>query len=122
MLADVELRQQTQGRLSLDTVLAEFAACHLPSDKMWRVKDFLSTLDQLSESDIFLSLYRRYADSARFPDLSKAYDLLGLSVDRDGTLQLNNAAPGLNIRTAMTGARSKPEQVASCPADSLSVS
>ena len=121
MLADVELRQQTQGRVSLDTVLAEFAACHLPSEKMWRVEDFLNTLDDIGESNIFMALYRNYADSTRFPDLSKAYDLLGLKVDRSGTLQLNDTVPGLAIRTGMTGARSRPEQVASCPSESSPV-
>lgn len=118
MLADVELREQSQGRVSLDTILAEFAACHLPSEKLWRVEDFLRTLDQIGESNVFISLYRRYADSARFPDLGKAYSLLGLSVDRHGTLRLNRTAPGLTIRTAMTGARPRPERVASCPAES----
>ncbi len=121
MLADVELRQQSQGRVSLDTVLAEFAACHLPSDKMWRVRDFLNTLDKIGETDIFMSLYHRYADNSRFPDLNGAYQMLGLSVDRDGELQLGNRAPGLAMRTEMTGARPRPERVASCPSESRPV-
>ena len=107
--------------MSLDTVLAEFAACHLPSEKMWRVKDFLETLDEIGKSKIFMYLYRRYADSTRFPDLDDAYDLLGLSVDRHGTLRLRNSEPGLAIRTGMTGARFRPDRLASCPSTTTSV-
>jgi hypothetical protein len=117
MLADVELRQQSKGRVSLDTVLAEFASCHLPSEKLWRVEDFLATLDEIGESDIFMSLYHRYADSARFPDLASAYQQLGLSVGRDNKLQLGDDPPGLSLRTSMTGARFNPQQVVACPSD-----
>jgi predicted metalloprotease with PDZ domain len=122
LLADVDLRRQSGGRQSLDLVLDEFAACHLPSEKMWKVEEFLATLDQIGKTDVFTRLYDRYVDNPRFPDLDNAYAYLGLSSSRKGKLRLGDGASGVTVRNAMTAPRDNRQRIASCPTSTTPVS
>jgi len=112
LIADLELRQRSDGRQSLDTVLADFAACHLPSDRLWKPEEFLARLDQLAGGDLFGDLHRRYIDSERFPDLDGAYAALGLTVD-GGVLHVSAVPRASSLRGELLGP--VPARFASCP-------
>jgi hypothetical protein len=92
LLADLDLRKRSGGRRTLDSVLDQFAACHLPAQRIWNIETFFTTLDEISGTPTFMPLYRRHVDSSRFPDLGAAYRDLGL-VDRNGELQLLDVDP-----------------------------
>jgi hypothetical protein len=104
LLADLELRRRSAGRTSLDSVLAAFAACCLPSRRSWGGRELFERLDALSDTDVFTGLHDRHADSTRFPDLAAAYAQLGLEVD-DGRVGLIDA-PRAALRDAIMAQRS----------------
>ena len=80
LMADYQLRTQTQGRESLDTALAGLARCCLPSHVAWRGRDVLQRLDEITRTTVFTNLHDRYVRSEAFPDLSEIYAGLGLEV------------------------------------------
>jgi len=101
LLADVELRRRSSGTQSLDTALAAFGDCCLPSDRSWSAREMLEKLDELTGFDVFMVLYRKYVDSDRFPDLGAIYRELGLrSIGQTG-LHLESDAPLRAIREAI---------------------
>jgi hypothetical protein len=69
LLADVALREQSQGEESLDVVLGRFQECCLPSRRRWSGQEFFEKLDALVMSPVFMPLYRRYANQPGFPDV-----------------------------------------------------
>lgn len=83
LLADIELRRRSEGVISLDVALGHFQECCLPAERRWRASTFMAKLDELVESDVFSSLYKKYANSAEFPDFQDAYRNLGIIADGD---------------------------------------
>ena len=103
LLADLELRRRTGGRISLDVAMQRFADCCLPSDKMWQARDVMQRLDQLVGEAVFVQLHDRYVESSDFPELHDAYRALGVQLRQD-EVSLDNDAPLASMREAiMTG-------------------
>ena len=100
LLADVELRRQSNGEQSLDDVLHKFQLCCLPSERAWSGTQLFARLDGFLETPIFMPLYRRYADTAGFPDVRPLLAELGVIVD-DDTVSLEQDAILAALRTAM---------------------
>jgi hypothetical protein len=69
----------------------------MPSDRIWSGAEFMAKLDELSDSDVFMRLYRTHVQSAEFPDLQATYRRLGLSPSLRG-LRLLDDAPDAPIR------------------------
>jgi hypothetical protein len=101
LIADVTLREQSSGEESLDLVLDKLQACCLPSDRMWSGRELFAKMDSLTAYPIFMQLYRRYADTAGFPDMRPLIERLGLSVSND-RVRLKRNAELVSIRTAIT--------------------
>ncbi|MDJ0710494.1 MAG: hypothetical protein QNJ14_08895 [Woeseiaceae bacterium] len=72
LLADLEIRERSNGRDSLDAVLGRFQACCLPSDRRWSGTELMNRLDSLLDEPVFVPLYRRHADAVGFPDVTAA--------------------------------------------------
>jgi hypothetical protein len=92
LMADVTLRERSDGAESLDTVLDRLQTCCLPSTRTWTGPEFFAALDELIEDAVFMPLYRRYADRAGFPDVSTYMDRLGV-VGADGAARIDPDAP-----------------------------
>ncbi|KRA17257.1 hypothetical protein ASD69_11140 [Lysobacter sp. Root604] len=107
--ADLALRRE-RG-LDLDTVLSRYARCCLDAtaDDMDAVspQDFAAELDRLGGDGVFARLYRRYARSREFPDLSAAYAALGLEPDGGSGLGYSPRADAQKLRTAIMGPRAR---------------
>lgn len=101
LMADVALREQSNGQQTLDSVLQQLQSCCLPSDRVWSGPELFATLDDLSGRTVFMPLYRRYADAAGFPDTSPVFAELGLKVE-DGRVRLLRDANLMAIRSAIT--------------------
>ncbi len=80
LMADVQLRERSGGNESLDIVLGRLQECCLPSDRTWSGPELFAQLDELASSPVFTPLYRRFADTAGFPDTSDLFERLGLGV------------------------------------------
>lgn len=101
LMADVQLRRQSGGRESLDTVLGQLQACCLPSAYSWSGIELFRKLDEFVDAPLFAALYRQYADAASFPDARPLLSDLGISLV-DGSVQLDPAAALADVRDAIT--------------------
>ena len=101
LLADVQLREQSGGDESLDTVLGRFQACCLPSTHVWSGPELFTRLDELSDTPVFMALYRRHANTAGFPDPSEVFERLGLTA-AGGKVRLQRNAELQELRQSIT--------------------
>ncbi|MEM7433219.1 MAG: hypothetical protein AAF351_14960 [Pseudomonadota bacterium] len=97
LLADVELRQKTDHRLSLDVALGRLQACCLPANRKWSGPEFFTQLDELTETSVFMDLYRQHATRVGFPSTRETLRNLGVT-DASGRVNLDDAAPWAGIR------------------------
>jgi hypothetical protein len=97
--ADVRLRS---GGESLDAALRALHECCVDPAETWRARNLMRTLDRLTESSVFMDLYRGQARARSFPDLSGLYGKLGLRVTARG-IQLDDRAPLAAGRRAIMG-------------------
>ena len=97
LMADVQLRERNE---SLDDVLDKFQACCLPSDRIWSGPELFAKFDELASSPVFTPLYRRFADTAGFPDTSDIFKRLGLAV-ADGEVRIRFLAELRAIRNSI---------------------
>ena len=103
LIADVELRERSGGQEGLDDVLGRFQSCCLPSRRVWSGAEFFAKLDTLISEPLFMRLYKRYADTAGFPDTSDLMARLGVSAS-GGEISLKRNAELRSIRDAITEA------------------
>lgn len=101
LIADVELRRRSNGTQSLDTVLGQLQQCCLPANRVWSGTELFATLDGFLGEPLFMPLYRRYADTAGFPDTSDVFAQLGMKID-DGEVRMRRNGELQEIREAIT--------------------
>jgi predicted metalloprotease with PDZ domain len=101
LMADVQLRERSGGSKTLDSVLQRLQACCLPSPDVWTGPEFFTKLDSLIDEPVFMPLYRRYADTAGFPDTSEVFERLGLRVS-DNKVSIRRKAELGDIRATIT--------------------
>lgn len=100
LLADYKLRQQSNGKQSLDTALNELHHCCLPTRHLWEGLELMKKLDEITGTEVFTGLYNQYISSTKFPDMTAIYRELGLTV-QGKKLILDDHAPAANIRKAI---------------------
>ncbi|HLU05250.1 MAG TPA: hypothetical protein VKZ91_01740 [Woeseiaceae bacterium] len=105
LLADVTLRERSGGSQTLDDVMERLQFCCLPSQRAWSGPELFETLDKLAGTPVFMPLYRRYADTAGFPDTRPVFGRLGLAVS-DDKVRVRRGGELQHIRTAITRADS----------------
>lgn len=103
LLGDVQQRQQSGGRESLEVILKRLQACCLPSDRSWTARELFRKFDELSEHKVWFSLYRKYSSSPGVPDLETVYAQLGIQLAQDGSITLYDAAPQSKLRRQLMG-------------------
>lgn len=101
LLADLELRQRSNGQESLDTVLGRLQSCCLPAARKWSGPDLFSKLDSFLDEPLFMPLYDRYANSNGFPDVSAALTDLGV-VTAGASVELSDRARLAALRVAIS--------------------
>jgi hypothetical protein len=103
LMADITLRERSNGEESLDTVLGRLQQCCLPSKRRWSGPQLFRKLDTFTESPVFMPLYRQYANDANFPDVARLMSDLGVSTNPDGDVSLDEQSPLADIRRAISG-------------------
>ncbi len=91
LLADVRLRQITNNKKSLDSILFAFNECCLSDSRWWTAYEVMNKFDMLSNTSIFTEIYQENVYSDNFPDLSNTYLQLGLSANGHELLFINEA-------------------------------
>lgn len=102
LLADVTLRDRSDGAESLDTVLGQLQQCCLPAEASWSGPRLFRKLDSLLSEPVFMRLYRQYATTPGFPDYQRVLGRLGVEID-DNKVRLTDDADLATIRDAITG-------------------
>ncbi len=97
LLADVELRRRSGGRQTLDSALAGIAECCMDLSKVWRARDMMQRMDEITGTDIFMRIYRQHTRSSNFPAVEDVLTDLGVR-ERWGRVRLNNEAELADIR------------------------
>jgi len=98
--ADMQLRNSSSGRQSLDTALKSLWSCCLENGKTWRAKEMFTQLDELTETRIFMSLYNEYVHAEGFPDMRDTWKLLGV-ITRNERVSLSDDARLAGVRKAI---------------------
>lgn len=110
LIADLELRTRAdEGPRSLDDVLAQLAACCLPSERSWGGRELFERLDVLASTELFVPLYDRMVQSCAFPELAQAWERLGLEVDGRSVRVVEASS---RLRAAIMGARAEADAYA----------
>ena len=86
LMADIKLRQRSDGEESIDTVLSQLQVCCLPSKRQWSGSGLFKKLDSFLESPVFMPLYRRYANEDGFPDTAPILNDLGIEITATGVV------------------------------------
>ena len=102
LLADVTLRDRSDGAESLDTVLGQLQQCCLPAKASWSGPRLFEKLDSLLAEPVFMRLYRQYATTPGFPDYQRVLSRLGVEID-DKKVWFTDEADLAAIREAITG-------------------
>ncbi len=108
LMADVELREQSGGKESLDSILGKLQQCCLPGDRVWSGEALFQKLDTLATRPVFIPLLRRYADTAGFPDTRDVFVRLGIATG-GGKIKFRRNGELSEIRLAIT--RGDPNHV-----------
>jgi len=104
LLADIELRERSGGRESLDVALGRLQQCCLPSRRTWSGPELFGMLDSLVDGAVFMPLYERYANEDGFPEIQPALDRLGIGTDSD-RVSLRRNGELTDVRDAIIGRR-----------------
>jgi hypothetical protein len=95
LAADLALRSQSGGLLSLDTALEKLNAC-CAEDRM-SVPSMVDTLDQLNRVSIFSNLYGEAVQSKSLPDFEPLFTALGIWII-DGQVRLDQDTAAARLR------------------------
>ena len=100
LMADMQLRDTTNGRQSLDTALQSLSACCIANGKTWRAREMFELLDELTGTSIFTGLYKEYVYAHSFPDMRSTLEGLGIKT-RHEQVSLTQSAPLADVREAI---------------------
>lgn len=103
MLGDLELRQASGGRQSLDWALAELRRREGPYDRRWSAREVVAGLDRVTGRSVFAGLAGRWLESDRFPDLGPAYRALGILPTSDTQIRLGRDPGAVALRAQVMG-------------------
>lgn len=96
--ADVELRQRTEGRQSLDTALEALNRCC--ADASMSAREIATTLDRLTGQLLFVPLFDQVASSRALPPFEEIYEDLGIRIQQN-RVSLLEAHPQTPLRSAI---------------------
>jgi hypothetical protein len=96
LMVDVELRKR-QGPL-LENALRAFANCCSETEDDWTSAQAIAYCDRALGSDVFASISARYRNSSEFPRLEPLLSALGVRVDAQNNVTLDNTAELSQLR------------------------
>jgi len=111
LVADVEIRKQTNNRYGLQDALRAIAAAGGTIDKDWPLTRILTIGDKATGTVVLQDLYKKWSDTPVAIDLPQLWQMLGIHVENGRTV-FDDAAPLSQIRFGITAPRQdkmKPE-------------
>ncbi|MEZ5501444.1 MAG: hypothetical protein R3E50_01865 [Halioglobus sp.] len=95
LAADIRLRQQSGGAVTLDVALQKLNACC--ANEQLSVPQMVSRLDELNRVLLFQPLYEQLVAAKEMPSFEKLFASLGIAIV-DGTVNLQQQGPGAALR------------------------
>lgn len=106
LLADIEIRQRTDSRKSLDDALRGIVRAGGNVTVSWDLERAFATGDKATGVPVLSELHARMGSKPVEMDLALLWKRLGISVDKSGVIVYDDAAPLAPIRRGIvTGAR-----------------
>ena len=103
MMADVQIRQQTQNRFGVQDAVRAIHKKSGGNSVEWPVKKVLEVGDAATGTRVLTNLYNELRAAPGNPDLDGLFAKLGISRSASG-FQLDDSAPDAAIRKAITAA------------------
>ncbi len=103
LVADVEIRRETQNRKGLQDALRAVVGDGGTIDKDWPLEQALKIGDRATGTHVLSKMYAEWKDKPVPVDLPKLWEELGVRLKADGAVELVSSAPLAAIREAITG-------------------
>jgi len=107
LVADVQIRQQTHNRLSLQDALRAIVAAGGTIDHDWTLPQALAIGDHATNTHVLTDLYAAWKDAPVQYDLPALWAQLGILTTPNG-LEFSNSAPLADIRESITKPKQNP--------------
>ena len=105
MVADVEIRRETQNRKGLQDALRAVVAEGGTIEKDWPLDKALAIGDRATGTHVLTKMYAEWKDKPVAVDLPKLWEELGVHPAANRSIEFASAAPLANIREAITGGK-----------------
>lgn len=120
LVADVQIRQQTQNRKGVQNALQAILSAGGDIRQDWELEDALRAGDKATGTSVLMDLYSKWKDVPIEVDLAAMWKQLGIESDGK-SLRLIDDAPFAEIRRAITSASSAKTGVAAAVLGSTAV-
>ena len=104
LLADVELREKTGNRYSLDDVLLAIGKTGASDQDYWPIERVLEMAERATGTQVLRELFERLAEKPGTVDLAQLFARLGVRVEGD-SVAFDERAPLAKLRRAITAQR-----------------
>ena len=101
LMADLEIREQTRGKKSLDDVLRAVLAEGGDGSRHWTLEELLASAKKSSGTDVLEKLHAEMGMKPEAADLDAFWKKLGVKYNA-GIITFDDDAPDAAIRKAMT--------------------
>ena len=101
MLADVQIREQTAGRKSLDDAIKAILAAGGNGSQRWEIEKVVEVGDRATGTKVLQELYGQMGSKPVAVDLPALWKKLGIEL-RHGAIAFNDKAPLAEVRKALT--------------------
>jgi len=105
LVADVEIRRETQNRKGLQDALRAVVAEGGTIDRDWPLEQALAIGDRATGTHVLTRMYAEWKDKPVNVDLPKLWEELGVRTKPDGSIEFVSTAPLARIREAITAHR-----------------
>ncbi|MCB1807943.1 MAG: hypothetical protein KDK04_20230 [Candidatus Competibacteraceae bacterium] len=105
LLADLQIREQTNGRFSFASALRAISTAGgtMQGKRRWPIADVLAIGDSATGTQVLRTLYAEHRAQAVTPDLSQLWQDLGVALI-DGAIVYDDRAPRSQLRKMLTEA------------------
>lgn len=102
LVADVEIRRETQNRKGLQDALRAVVAEGGTIDHDWPLQQALAIGDRATGTHVLTGMYAEWKDKPVAVDLPKLWEELGIRTNPDGMVEFVSTAPLAKVREAIT--------------------
>jgi hypothetical protein len=108
LVADVEIRRQTNNAYGLQDALRAIVEAGGTIDKDWHLTRVLSVGDKATHTSVLEDLYSKWSETPVRIDLPLLWNQLGVRQE-DGHIVFDDAAPLSRVRMGITAPRTGPK-------------